>query len=433
MRFRQLVAQHAQKKWLQLYTPIATLPAHSVDCPECGLRVQLPKLRQGQEACCPRCHHQLVRVEYHAFQMPLACALAALILMILVYSQTFAVVILGGIYTHLSLPEMVLDLMVRDFNFLGSVLFLMTFGAPVLFLLLSVYVYASLLSNAPFPYLLYATRILTRLQQWIMIDVFFVSALVADIKMSSVSQVEFGAAFWLMPVLALLVLRTTLAVPIHWVYYQIHRSENHDLFHHHADEPRVCCTRCLYHRPVAENICGVCGSQLFHRRPNSLKISFCFLLAATLLYLPANFLPIMISADPSKKIVSTIMSGIILMWHDGDKMIAAIIFSASILVPSLKIVSMAILLYNAKFQPRWSVEKLSLQYRITEWVGRWSMIDIFVIIILMTAFHTPVAKVIPGAGALYFCLVVILTMLSAHFFDVRLIWDWKMKQNQWKK
>lgn len=428
MRLRENLSHYAQQKWLKLYTPIATLPAHSVDCPECGWVVELPKLRQGQEACCPRCHHQLVRIENQPFQMPLACALAALVFMLLVYSQIFADVVLGGIHTRLSLPEMVLSLMVRDFNFLGSVLFLLTFGSPVLFLLLCVYVYVSLLRDEPLPYLLYATRAVTRLRQWIMIDVFFISGLVADIKMSTVAQVQFGAAFWLMPVLALLVLRTALAVPIHWVYYQIHRSQNCEVLIFRQPENTICCSRCLYHRPKHEETCGVCGSRLFSRRPHSLMISFCFLLAATILYIPANVLPIMISADPTEKMVSTIMSGIIFMWHDGDKVIAAIIFSASVLVPSLKILSMAILLISAKFRPLWSVEKLSLQYRITEWVGRWSMIDIFVIIILMTAFHTSLAKVLPGPAALYFCLVVILTMLSAYFFDVRLIWDWKTKQ-----
>lgn len=427
MRFREYLARYAQHKWLQFYMPMATLPAHSVDCPECGCVVDLPKLRQGQEACCPRCHHQLVRIENHAFQMPLACALAALVLMVLVYSQTFADVVLGGVYTHLSLPEMVLSLMVRDFNFLGSILFLLTFGSPVFFLLLCVYVYISLLRDTPLPYLLYATRVVTRLRQWIMIDVFFISGLIADIKMSTVAQVDFGVGFWLMPVLALLVLRTALAVPIHWVYYQIHRSENREILHFRQPENTICCTRCLFYRPASEQTCGVCGSQLFNRRPRSLMISFCFLLAAAILYIPANTLPIMISADPTKKMVNTIMNGIIYMWDDGDKLIAAIIFSASVLVPSLKIVSMAVLLLNAKFKPIWSADKLLLQYRLTELVGRWSMIDIFVIIILMTAFHTPLAKVLPGPAALYFCLVVILTMLSAHFFDVRLIWD---KQNQ---
>ena len=117
------------------------------------------------------------------------------------------------------------------------------------------------------------------------------------------------------------------------------------------------------------------------------------------------------------------MSGILLMWNDGDKFIALVIFSASIMVPTLKILSMLGLLFSARISPLLPIEKLSLQYRITEFVGRWSMIDIFVIIILMTAFHTPIARVTPGPASIYFCLVVILTMLSAYFFDVRLLWD----------
>lgn len=431
MSFRQILNQYAQQRWLHWYLPNATLPAHTVDCPECALRVDLPKLRQGQQADCPRCEHTLVRIENLAFQLPFACAIGALILVMLVYSQTFAEVVIGGIYTQLTLPEMVYSLMIRDFSFLGSVLFILTFGTPVLFLLLCIYVYASLVSDTPFPYQLYATRLLTRLNQWIMVDVFFISALVADIKMSSVAQVTWGMGFWLMPVLALLLLRTATGVPMHWVYYQIHRSENHE--HHDLfrtpNHQSICCSRCLYFRPKTERECGVCGSQLFDRRPRSLWISFCFLLAATILYIPANLLPIMISADPTQKMVNTIMNGIIYMWQDGDRMIAAIIFSASVAVPTLKIISMAILLISARIRPLMSVEKLSLQYRITEAIGRWSMIDIFVIIILMTAFHTPLAKVTPGPAALYFCLVVILTMLSAYFFDVRLIWDWKQQHS----
>ena len=226
-----------------------------------------------------------------------------------------------------------------------------------------------------------------------------------------------------------MLLRTTTAVPIHWVYHQIHRNENRELFQS-ADKQHICCTRCLYFRPNTERNCHICGSQLFGRRPRSLWISFCFLLAAMLLYIPANTLPIMISADPTRKMVNTIMNGIIYMWQDGDYMIAAIIFSASVLVPSLKIVSMLILLFSAKIYPLMSVEKLSVQYRLTEAVGRWSMVDIFVIIILMTAFHTHIARVTPGPAAFYFCMVVILTMLSAYFFDMRLIWDWKTKSSQ---
>jgi hypothetical protein len=154
------------------------------------------------------------------------------------------------------------------------------------------------------------------------------------------------------------------------------------------------------------------------------------LLAAIILYIPANFLPIMISENPMSKNISTIMNGITYMWKDGDKLIAIVIFSASVAVPTLKILSMLSLLISAKFKLLLPIEKLSLQYRITEMVGRWSMIDIFVIIIMMTSFHTNIARVTPGPAAIYFCLVVILTMLSAYFFDIRLLWDKHLSGSQ---
>ncbi|WP_245571915.1 paraquat-inducible protein A [Conchiformibius kuhniae] len=419
-------ARRAQQKWLRRYLPAATLPAHAVDCPECGLRVSLPKLRQGQQADCPRCGHHLVRVEHNPYLLPLALALTGLILMALVYGQLFVTVTLGSVYSPLTLPEMVLSLMGQNDGFLGTVLFVFTFGVPVLFLLMCLYVYGSMLAQQPFPYVLYMTRALTRLRHWMMVDVFFISILVAYIKMSSVGEVHFHAAFWLLPVLALVLLRTVVAVPEHWVYHQIRRREHPDLLHPEG-RAHTCCTRCLYFRPASERECAICGSDVFDRRPHSLKLSFCFLLAAAILYIPANTLPIMISENPLSREVSTIISGIMFMWRDGDKMIAVIIFSASIAVPTLKIISMALLLYSAKVRPLMRVERLSWQYRLTEAVGRWSMIDIFVIIILMSAYHSPIARVTPGPAAIYFCLVVLLTMWSAYFFDVRLIWDWQTR------
>lgn len=409
------------KKWRHLYLPSAVLPAHEADCPECGLRVALPRLRQGQEAECPRCRHHLVRIENEPFRLPVACALAALLLMAVVYSQTFATVAMTGMYSRLTLPEMVYTLMTGEHGFLGLVLFTLTFGTPVLFLLLCLYVYRALIRHENPPLLLYAVRWVTRLRQWIMVDVFFISMLVAYIKMRVVAQVHFGAAFWTMPALAILLLRTSVAVPVHWVYYQMQRRTGETLYR--PGRGTVCCSRCLYFRPKDEAECAVCGSELFSRRPASLAVSSAFLLAAAILYIPANTIPIMISSNPVELEISTIMSGIVYMWNKGDKLIAVIIFSASIAVPTLKILSMAVLLASARFKPLMGIEKLSLQYKITEAVGRWSMIDIFVIILMMSTFHTPIADARPGPAAPYFCLVVILTMLSAYFFDMRLLWD----------
>lgn len=421
MSLRQLIVRRIQGSWRQKYLPSATLPAHDVDCPECGLRNALPKLRQGQQADCGRCGHQLVHVETEPYATVLACSCGALILMLLVYSLSFADVLMLGVYVPMTLVEMVGSLLAEDRGFLGLVMFALTFGTPVLFLLLAVYVYSGLYQSRELPLLRPLGRLMLRLRDWIMVDVFFVSMLVAYIKIRSVAEISFGPAFWLMPLLIVLILRTVVAMPVHWVYAQIRQIRKIPALQAAADT--VCCTRCLHYQPAASDECAVCGSELFARRPGSLKVSFMFLLAAMILYLPANLLPIMVSENPRTEEISTILSGIIYMWRDGDRFIAAVIFSASIAVPSLKIVSMLVLLAAAKWQPPYPVRHLSLQYRITEAVGRWSMIDIFVIIIMMTTFHTPLARVTPGPAAVYFCLVVILTMLSAYFFDPRLLWD----------
>ena len=412
------------RRWwrYQLFRPDATLPPHTLDCPECGQRVDLPRLRQGQEAHCPNCGFELVEVEKNPYLTPLAYASTALILMLCVYSMMFITVQLGGVTSILSLPSMMKTLIMQDFGFLAEVMFVLTFGTPLLFLLLCLYVYTALIRNKIYPGLFYATRTLARLRHWIMVDVFFVSTLVAYIKLSAVAQVEFGAAFWLMFALAVMLIRTSVAIPQHWVYYKIHRIRGYNAVQT-ASADKICCSRCLYFRDKNETTCGVCGSTLFRRRPKSLSISLALLLAAAVLYVPANLLPIMISSNPLNTEINTILNGIVYMWRDGDKLIAVIIFSASILVPTLKIASMGFLITCAHFYLPLPAHILSHLYRITDAVGRWSMIDIFVIIILMSAFHTPLARVTPGPASLYFCMVVLLTMLSAYFFDSRLIWD----------
>ena len=404
------------------YLPDATLPAHTVECPDCGCRMGIPTLRQGQEAHCPVCNHEVVEVENNPYIVPLAYALTSLILMAFAYSMVYVRVDLFGVTSILSLPQMMRLLISLDYGFLAEVMFVLTFGAPLLFLLLCLYVYTALVRERAYPALRFATRILVRLRHWIMVDVFFISTLVAYIKLSSVAVVEFGSAFYLMFPLSVMLIRTSVSIPQHWVYYKIHRLMGGHAVQT-ASEDKICCSRCLYFRDKDEHPCGVCGADLYRRRPKSLNISLAFLLAALILYFPANILPIMISSNPTALEINTIFNGIVYMWNDGDRMIAVIIFSASIMVPVLKIIAMAVLIASAYFKPPMSAAKMSVLYRITESIGRWSMIDIFVIIILMSAFHTNMARVVPGGAAVYFCLVVILTMLSAYYFDPRLIWD----------
>ena len=153
---------------------------------------------------------------------------------------------------------------------------------------------------------------------------FFISTLVAYIKLSSVAEVEFGSAFYLMFALSVMLIRTSVSIPQHWVYYKIHRLTGGDAVQTASDD-KTCCSRCLYFRDKDEQPCEVCGADLYRRRPKSLSISLAFLIAAFILYFPANILPIMISSNPTALEVNTIFNGIVYMWNDGDRLIAVII------------------------------------------------------------------------------------------------------------
>lgn len=170
--------------------------------------------------------------------------------------------------------------------------------------------------------------------------------------------------------------------------------------------------------------CSRCGGVIHARRPNSLIRTWALLLTAALLYIPANLLPIMTVNSLGKGQSDTIMSGIIELVHLGMLPIAAVVFIASILVPTFKLFGIALLLYSVQRHQPISVHQRIVMYRFIEWIGRWSMLDIFVIAILVAVVKFgSLASIEPGFGSIAFASVVILTMLAALTFDPRLIWD----------
>ncbi|MCL7462753.1 paraquat-inducible protein A [Pseudomonas sp. NW5] len=170
--------------------------------------------------------------------------------------------------------------------------------------------------------------------------------------------------------------------------------------------------------------CRRCGAVLHARRPNSIARTWALLLTAALLYIPANLLPIMNVSLFGRDSPATIMGGVIELIHAGMLPIAAVVFVASILVPSFKLLGIALLLYSVQRHQVMSARQRIIMYRFIEWIGRWSMLDIFVIAILVALVRFGnLASIEAGAGALAFAAVVILTMLAAITFDPRLIWD----------
>lgn len=173
-----------------------------------------------------------------------------------------------------------------------------------------------------------------------------------------------------------------------------------------------------------EIICPCCYSSLHSRIPNSLSRTWALLLAALILYIPANTLPIMTVTYWGEGQPDTILSGVMHLLAEGMWPLALLIFLASIFIPILKLLTLFGLLISIHFRANWRPKDRTVMYRITEFVGRWSMVDVFVIALLVALVQFgKTASVSPNLGALSFAAVVILTMFAAHTFDPRLIWD----------
>ena len=171
-------------------------------------------------------------------------------------------------------------------------------------------------------------------------------------------------------------------------------------------------------------VCTRCGALVHARRPNSLVRTWALLITAAILYIPANMLPIMTVNSLGKGAPSTIMAGVIELVHYGMFPIAAVVFIASILVPTFKLVGIGLLLFSVQRRQPLSARQRIWMYRFIEFIGRWSMLDIFVIAILVAVVNFGrLASIEANLGAVAFASVVILTMIAAVTFDPRLIWD----------
>jgi len=170
--------------------------------------------------------------------------------------------------------------------------------------------------------------------------------------------------------------------------------------------------------------CPRCGAALHPRKLRSLERTWAFVIAACLCYLPANLLPIMQITSLGRAQADTIMSGVVYLLTHGMWPLAVVVFTASIFVPILKLTILIGLLVSVQRRSQWRPVERTRLYRLTEAIGRWSMVDVFVVTILVALVHLGnLATVEAKPGAVFFGAVVVLTMFAAESFDPRLIWD----------
>lgn len=184
------------------------------------------------------------------------------------------------------------------------------------------------------------------------------------------------------------------------------------------------CHTCHHLDQVKLHACSRCGAGLHLRNTDSLQRTVALLITAMVLYIPANVLPIMNTVQLGSGEPATILGGVVILIKMNSYPIAAVIFLASVLVPVAKMIALWYLVWCAYRSDSIGAKQRTIIYRLTEFVGKWSMVDVFVVAILVALVRLQGVLVIePGNAALAFAGVVVATMLAAHAFDVRLIWD----------
>jgi paraquat-inducible protein A len=191
-----------------------------------------------------------------------------------------------------------------------------------------------------------------------------------------------------------------------------------------ADRGLAACHTCGRVSPASLGRCPRCNTRLHLRKSASIEGTIALMAAATALYIPSHLLPVMNAVEIGVVTESTIVEGMITFWETGAYPIAMVIFVASILIPFLKIAALSWLCAAATGKVHPSPKALGRLYLLTELLGRWSMIDIFVVGILVSVLQLGNYMAIkPGPGALAFAGVVVLTMLAAMRFEPRMLWD----------
>lgn len=183
------------------------------------------------------------------------------------------------------------------------------------------------------------------------------------------------------------------------------------------------CTTCLELCPSEVEHCHICGAKIKPLASSELQTTIAWLITSAILYIPSNLYPIMYTTYLGEVTESTILGGVVTLWELGSYPIAIVIFIASVLVPVVKLLALAWLCYSIITKRIVYFKKNHMLFRLTVFIGRWSMVDIFVVAVLVALIQMGnIMNILPGEASIAFAGMVITTMLAAHYFDPRLLW-----------
>ena len=403
------------------------------ECASCGQFQKLPSLLPGETARCIRCEAVLRRARVDPLGRALALNIAALSIFAVACLMTLMTVSTAGMVREASLFSGPVDMGRSGLWELTIVVMFTTVIAPVTKLTAMVYVLAGLRLPRPPRHIRRVYALVEHLRPWSMVEVFLLGVLVAYTKLIDLVHIEIGVALYAMALLMLTMIAAEAVLHRQAVWDEMERrGVPHGDIDHAATalsgpaEGALSCHTCgLVSLPHDhDDHCPRCGSALHARKPNSISRAWALLIAAAILYVPANVYPVLQFIQLGSGEPSTILGGVVELLDGGMWPLAALVFFASVAVPMLKIAGMVVLLVSTQLGWTHRLRDRTRLYFAVNAIGRWSMIDIFMETILVALVRFgDVVSIEPGMGAIAFCGVVILTMLAAEGFDPRLMWD----------
>jgi paraquat-inducible protein A len=403
--------------------PTATEPQLR-ECPGCGLFQTVTALTPGETAQCVRCPTILRRTTKHRIDHIIALTLTAFILLVVMCSTTLMSVETSGIRRTADLFSGPEELVRQNMGELAVVIIFVTVVAPLIRLVSTLYVLVRLHATSPPSHLRRVFAWAERLRPWSMLEVFVFGVFVAYVKLGDLVTIGLAAGVYALLALTFVLIWMDSALDREAVWERLFRGNLR------GGSPGLAgaigCETCglvSVPRPD-EPRCPRCDSTLHERKPNSVARTWALVIAAAVLYIPANYYPVLSVVQLGAGQPSTILGGVEELVTARQYPLAALVFFASIAVPMLKLFGLSIMLITIQIgRTGWLRDRTRL-YHIVRFIGRWSMIDIFMESLLgaLVAFGS-VITIEPGAGALAFCAVVILTMFAAEAFDPRLMWD----------
>ncbi len=399
-----------------------------IACHDCELIQKIPAVPEKGAVRCVRCGALLYKRKADCVDTTLALTIAGIVLFVLINTFPFISFRMGGQMEETTLITGIQVFFEQGWWHIGLLVLVSTIIAPTIQLLGLLYILLPLKFGRVVPGLPRVMRTLIAFGPWSMIEIFMLGILISVVKLTKDGELAFGISLYAFMAFTFVLAAMLNRFDAHqiWEKWDAARkiSETCTFKAGSVLSCRTCHLLCGGLEISGKLKCPRCGTPLLRRKKFSLSRTWALVIAAGIFYIPANLFPITNIISFGDEKTDTILSGVLYFVQTGMWPLALIIFTASIMVPLVKLIILTFLLITVQRKSKWRQKDRTRLYRVTEAIGRWSMVDIFAITVLIALVNLgSIATVRVETAAIYFAAVVVITMCAAMTFDPRLIWD----------